>query len=101
MTFAEQVYSACKKIPVGRVTTYKLLADAIGTKSYRAVGTALKNNPFAPFVPCHRVIKSDMTIGGFKGKMCGIEIEEKKRLLEEEGVVIEKYCIDKKYLYSF
>jgi len=66
------------------------------------VGQALKNNPFAPEVPCHRVIKSDLTIGGFAGKTRGMNVQRKKRLLEEEGVRFEAEKLrDRRQLYRF
>lgn len=88
MTFTERVYEELKKVPKGKVTTYKLLAEKLGTKAYRAVGSALKNNPYAPEVPCHRVIKSDGKVGGFMGKMSGEEVAKKIVLLRSEGVEI-------------
>ncbi len=84
--FQKRVYDAAKRIPRGKVTTYKHLSQAIGCGSSRAVGQALKANPYAPVVPCHRVIRSDLTIGGFSGKLEGPQIERKKALLREEGV---------------
>lgn len=85
-TFAEKVYAQLKKVPQGRVTTYKALAESLQTKAYRAVGTAMKNNPYAPQVPCHRVVSADGSIGGFKGEKSGRSIEEKIALLKSEGV---------------
>ena len=84
--FQRRVYDATRQIPRGKVTTYGHLAKAIGCCSSRAVGQALKVNPFAPEVPCHRVIRSDLTIGGFSGTLRGPQIERKKALLREEGV---------------
>jgi methylated-DNA-[protein]-cysteine S-methyltransferase len=84
--FQKRVYGATKRIPRGKVTTYKFLARTIGCGSSQAVGQALKVNPFAPEVPCHRVIRSDLTICGFSGQTEGPEIEDKKALLLEEGV---------------
>jgi len=86
--FAEKVYALCKKIPKGKVTTYRDIAMALNCKAYQAVGQVLKCNSYAPIVPCHRVIKSDGSIGGFKGKVNGKEIEEKIRLLREEGIEV-------------
>ncbi|KAF9236899.1 6-O-methylguanine DNA methyltransferase [Melanogaster broomeanus] len=62
------VYDFALTIPCGRVTTYKDLCLAIGEGSPRSVGSALRKNPFAPFVPCHRVIASNLYIGGFYGE---------------------------------
>jgi methylated-DNA-[protein]-cysteine S-methyltransferase len=81
MTFDERVWNLCRSIPKGKVTTYKAIAEALGTKAYRAVGNALNRNPHWPDVPCHRVVGSDGKLTGFARG-----IEEKKRLLENEGV---------------
>ncbi|KAF8838647.1 DNA binding methylated-DNA--cysteine S-methyltransferase [Paxillus ammoniavirescens] len=62
------VYDFARTIPCGRVTTYKDLCLALGQGSPRSVGSALRNNPFAPFVPCHRIIASNLYIGGFYGE---------------------------------
>ena len=84
--FRQKVFDALCRVPKGRVTTYKLLGEAIGCTSSRAIGQALRHNPFAPRVPCHRVIRTDLTIGGFAGRVEGAKIRKKLRLLEEEGV---------------
>lgn len=84
--FQQTVYAACRRIPHGRVSTYCWLAEAIGCGSARAVGQALKRNPFAPEVPCHRVVRSDRTLGGFSGQKEGAEVRRKRRLLEAEGI---------------
>ncbi|MFH0870206.1 MAG: MGMT family protein [archaeon] len=86
-SFQMKVYSVVSKIPLGKVTTYGAIAKKLGA-SPRAVGQALRKNPFAPEVPCHRVVGSGGRIGGFKGKSCGKAIAEKISLLEKEGVVI-------------
>jgi len=86
--FAEQVYAVLRKVPAGKVTTYKLLAEQIGTKAYQAVGSALANNPYAPVVPCHRVVASDGSIGGFMGKKTGQSIDKKIKMLAAEGVFV-------------
>ncbi|NLB56423.1 MAG: MGMT family protein [Lentisphaerae bacterium] len=85
--FDKKVYAATQLIPRGKVTTYARLAKAIKCGSPRAVGQSLKRNPFAPIVPCHRVIRSDLTIGGFSGATDGEFIVKKLSLLQEEGVV--------------
>ena len=84
--FEEKVYDAVRMIPCGRVSTYRALGLAIGCGSSRAVGQALRRNPYAPEVPCHRVVRSDRSIGGFAGEEAGAEVERKKDLLEAEGV---------------
>ncbi len=84
--FQKRVYAAVSRIPKGRVATYKGIAVRIGCGSPRAVGQALKKNPFAPDVPCHRVIASDLAIGGFQGRQEGAAIRRKVALLAAEGV---------------
>ena len=84
--FQRKVYDRLREVPRGRVTTYRLLAEAGGCRSPRAVGQALKNNPFAPEVPCHRVIQSDLNIGGFFGCRAGSEVRRKLKMLRGEGV---------------
>ena len=85
-SFSEKVYRLTKKVPRNRVTTYKEIARAMGTKAYRAVGQALKRNPYAPQVPCHRVVSTQGTIGGFGGQTTGKAIQKKKALLKKEGI---------------
>jgi methylated-DNA-[protein]-cysteine S-methyltransferase len=84
--FQQRVYEACSQVPAGRVTTYKLLADYLGCGSAQAVGQALKRNPFAPRVPCHRVIASNLKIGGYAGEAKGPAVAQKRALLAAEGV---------------
>jgi methylated-DNA-[protein]-cysteine S-methyltransferase len=68
MTFRDKVYDVVTKIPKGSVMSYKEVATAAGKpKAARAVGYFMKTNPFAPRVPCHRVIKSDGSVGGYSG----------------------------------
>lgn len=85
--FRMSVYDALRTVPRGRVTTYKALGAAIGCASPRAIGQALRDNPYAPEVPCHRVIRTDLTLGGFAGATEGKEIARKRRMLSREGVV--------------
>ncbi|MEK6856540.1 MAG: MGMT family protein, partial [Nanoarchaeota archaeon] len=61
---SEKVYGLCKKIPEGKISTYREIGKKLNTKAYRAVGQALKRNPYAPNVPCHRVVSSSGKIGG-------------------------------------
>jgi len=80
--FEKSVYEATAKIPCGRVTTYAEIARKIKKPgSARAVGNALNKNPFAPKVPCHRVVKTDGTVGGFASGS-----EKKKVILKKEGI---------------
>lgn len=100
--FQQRVYAAVRRIPKGQVTTYKILAETIGCGSSRAVGQALRRNPFAPEVPCHRVISSDLSIGGFSGEYRGDQISRKQALLAGEGVLfIDNYLADERTLFRF
>ena len=83
MKFADQIYISLRKVPKGSITTYKDLAASVGSKAYRAVGTAMNKNPYAPEVPCHRVVNSDGSIGGFAHGT-----EKKTEMLRSEGVEI-------------
>ena len=84
--FATKVYDYLGTISCGKVTTYKNVAIAIGCpKAYRAVGTALKNNPFAPIVPCHRVVNSNLSIGAYMGEATS---QKKQAMLISEGIPI-------------
>ena len=84
--FQKRVYVALEQVPRGRVTTYKRLAECLGCRSCHAVGQALKRNPYAPQVPCHRVIASDLTPGGFMGRRDADTLRLKLDLLAAEGV---------------
>ena len=89
-SFNKKIYSLLKKVPKGKVTTYKALAEAVGTKAYRAVGQAMRYNPYSPIVPCHRVVKSDGSIGGFNGSINprSKEVKRKISMLRKESVEI-------------
>jgi O-6-methylguanine DNA methyltransferase len=81
--FQEKVYKEVKKIPKGEVRTYKEVALAIGNpKASRAVGNALNKNPDVKTVPCHRVVRSDGAIGGYR-----YGTKKKASLLKKEGVI--------------
>ena len=67
--------------------TYAALGRRISCPSPRAIGQALRANPFAPQVPCHRVIASDLTIGGFQGEKSGPTLAKKLRLLTAECII--------------
>ncbi|HAH32265.1 MAG TPA: 6-O-methylguanine DNA methyltransferase [Elusimicrobia bacterium] len=80
--FQQAVWRTCMKIPKGQTRSYKWIAEQIGRPgAMRAVGSALGKNPFAPIVPCHRVIKSDGTIGGFSAPG---GLASKRQLLQKE-----------------
>lgn len=79
-SFQKEVLKALGKIPYGERWTYARLAEHIGTKAIRAVGTALRKNPLPIVLPCHRVVRSDGDIGNYVfGK------DFKAFLLEREG----------------
>lgn len=80
--FSQAVWKACASIPKGEVRTYGWIAKQIGKPgSARAVGKALGANPFAPIIPCHRVIRSDGGLGGYSGAG---GIKTKKQMLIQE-----------------
>ena len=84
--FQIKVWNYLKKIPKGKVKTYKQVAKGIGMpKAARAVANACGKNPYAPKIPCHRVIRSDGSLGGYSGRG---GIRQKLKLLRSEKVVI-------------
>lgn len=95
-SFNERCYSVLRKVPKGKVTTYKSIAKVLGTRAYRAVGNAMNKNPYAPLVPCHRVVKTNGDIGGFAHGS-----RKKISMLRKEGIEVNNGKIDlKKYLYK-
>jgi methylated-DNA-[protein]-cysteine S-methyltransferase len=96
------VYELCKRIPKGKVSTYGAIAKALNS-SPRAVGQALRCNPYAPVVPCHRVVSSDGRIGGFMGNAEGETVRKKIALLAEEGVFVQNNFVVEfeKKVFSF
>ncbi len=96
MSFAERVYKLTRQIPRGKVSTYKEIAEALGTRAYRAVGQALHVNPYAPRVPCHRVVNSQGDLHGFASGL-----RKKAILLRKEGISIKNNRINlEKYFFS-
>jgi len=89
MSFNQKVWALTARIPKGKVTTYGEIARALGTRAYRAVGNALNRNPYAPQVPCHRVVGSTGALTGFGG---GLEM--KRRLLRAEGIALHRDRVD-------
>lgn len=87
--FEKKVWSLLCQIPRGHFTTYALMSNHLSS-SPRAVGNALRRNPFAPEVPCHRCVATGGKLGGFKGQWPkdgeGITLDEKRMLLRNEGV---------------
>ncbi len=103
--FNKKIYNLLKKVPKGKVTTYKILAEAIGTKAYRAVGQAMNKNPYGilsckgkKMVPCHRVVASNGHLHGFAHGL-----EKKAELLRKEGIKIKNKMIVnfERILYKF
>ncbi|MBC8436616.1 MAG: MGMT family protein [Candidatus Omnitrophica bacterium] len=88
-SFAKKVYKVVLAISMGQVRTYKWVARKAGRpKAYRAVGQILKNNPYPLIIPCHRVVKSDNSCGGYI-----FGVKAKKELLALERYI--KECIIK------
>ncbi|CEL62248.1 methylated-DNA- [Rhizoctonia solani AG-1 IB] len=88
------VYDYILNIPKGNVTTYKSVCNGLGQGSPRSVGSALRINPFAPYVPCHRIISSDLYLGGYCGEWgpqskTGTQYYRKLQLLRDEGIEFE------------
>ena len=82
--FRQRVLDACRRIPYGQVASYADLARIAGSpQAARATGSTMANNPLPLVVPCHRVLCSDGTLGGFSSPL---GVEQKKRLLCLEGI---------------
>ncbi|KZV87319.1 DNA binding methylated-DNA--cysteine S-methyltransferase [Exidia glandulosa HHB12029] len=89
--FQWDVYDMTLTIPVGSVVTYKELCRRLKQGSPRSVGGALRRNPFAPYIPCHRIIASDLKLGGYCGEWGpGQKANRKLELLSSEGVKFDK-----------
>jgi O-6-methylguanine DNA methyltransferase len=83
--FEKKVLVTTFKIPKGKISTYKRIAEKVGKpRAYRAVATALRKNPLHPIVPCHRVVRSDGRFGGEEKRA-----ESRRKLVEKEGIPIE------------
>jgi methylated-DNA-[protein]-cysteine S-methyltransferase len=84
----KKVWMALQDIPFGTTLTYSQLAEKIGKpKAVRAVASAVGKNPRAPEIPCHRIVRTDGSLGGYSGPG---GIDTKRTLLEKEGVLIKK-----------
>lgn len=82
--FQKKVLMAVLEIPAGEVRSYSWVAGKAGSPgAARAVGRVMAMNPYAPHVPCHRVVAVDGAIGGYSGG-----IEKKRKLLKKEGVLL-------------
>jgi O-6-methylguanine DNA methyltransferase len=99
-TFQKEVWRAIAKVPKGSVTTYGQIAKYLGTKAVQAVGTAVGKNPYAPEVPCHRVVPANGKIGNYSAPG---GVKRKIALLQKEGVQVKdgKIVDFKKRLFSF
>lgn len=90
MSFRERAWAVCCRIPAGKVATYATIAEVIhpgrGKHFARAVGQAMRTNPHAPRVPCHRVVASDRTLTGYSGPG---GLSQKEQMLQREGVAFE------------
>lgn len=96
MTFNEKVWALTSRIPAGSVTTYREIAKALGTQGYRAVGNAMNKNPYAPQVPCHRVVGSNGALTGYAHGL-----EKKRKMLEAEGVTLRNGKADLSEIFRF
>ena len=95
MSFNEKVWTLCARVPRGKVTTYGEIAHKLGTRAYRAVGNALNKNPYAPMVPCHRVIGSTGELTGFASGL-----RRKEQMLESEGIDVHNGRVNlQEYMY--
>jgi methylated-DNA-[protein]-cysteine S-methyltransferase len=83
MSFNQKVWAITARVPEGHVTTYAQIARALGSKGYRAVGNALNKNPYAPQVPCHRVVGANGALTGFAGGLA-----KKTEMLAAEGITV-------------
>jgi methylated-DNA-[protein]-cysteine S-methyltransferase len=95
---AEKVYDLLKKIPKGKIITYKQIANQLKTKAYRGIGQIISKNPNAPQVPCHRVVKADGLVSGY-----AFGVDKKIALLKVEGIEVKagKVVDFKEKLYRF
>jgi methylated-DNA-[protein]-cysteine S-methyltransferase len=95
--FSRKALYAVRKIPKGYVSTYSEVANTVGApRGGRAVGNIMASNPLVLAVPCHRVLRSDLTIGGYSNNPA-----VKRQLLEREGVQFQNRWVAEKCLYRF
>lgn len=107
-TYQQAILRLLAEVPKGKVTTYGDLAKELARRNPkwsplagRAVGTTMRNNPCGPQIPCHRVIKSDGTVGNFRGGAEGA-VKEKIGMLRDEGVTVSSGKISlKEYRHKF
>ena len=98
LAFDEQCYELLKQIPKGKITTYQEIAKALNTRAWRAVGSAMAKNQKLFVVPCHRVVRSDGSIGQY-----ALGSDKKAELLLSEGVEVSNGKIVNldKYFHKF
>ena len=89
MTFSQKVWALTARVPRGKVTTYGEIARKLGCRGARAVGNAMNRNPYAPVVPCHRVVGKDGVLTGFSDGLA-----RKNRMLLAEGIVLKGQQVD-------
>ncbi len=94
MSFKQDVYDIVRKIPTGKVMTYKQIGEKLESKAYQAIGQVLKNNPDPIKIPCHRVVKSNRELGGYFGHIHDNTAKKKENILKSEGVVIVNGKVD-------
>jgi len=97
-SFNERCYELLKLVPEGKVTTYREMSNALHTKAWRAVGSAMAKNKKLVIVPCHRVVRSDGVIGQY-----ALGTDKKIELLTKEGIVISNGKVKdlNKFMYKF
>lgn len=94
MNFKDKVYKFTKKIPKGKVVTYKSIAVTIGSpRASRAVANILAQN-FDPQIPCHRVVRADGLVGGYNRG----GVPAKAKLLRDEGVLMQNNRVDSRFV---
>ena len=96
-----EILKFLNKIPKGKVTTYGVLARAVGS-SPRAIGQVMRHNDRPETYPCYKVVASDGKIHGYSGCLKGAKVGRKISLLKKDGIKIENGKIDlKKHLHKF
>lgn len=96
--FNERCYELLKRVPEGKVTTYREIANALNSKAWRAVGSAMAKNKTLFVIPCHRVVRNDGTIGQY-----ALGPDKKTELLMKEGVAVTKGKVQnlRKFMFKF
>jgi len=102
MNLNKKVYDLCKKIPKGKLSTYKLIAKKLNTNAYRAIGQILKHNKDPIKIPCYKIVKNNGEISGYNGNNRK-NISKKIKLLGKDGIIIKnnKVLNFEKLLYKF